>query len=118
MVVEGADVMNTDYESLKRYLMGFLSLSSHANHAVEGVSSFAELDPLTPREFEILQLLAQGHTNNEIAKMLFITPGTVKGHVHHLFSKLSVRNRTEAVTKARSLNLLAPVQTDIWYAKT
>jgi DNA-binding NarL/FixJ family response regulator len=58
------------------------------------------LDPrlaaLTDRELEILRLLARGHGNPEIARMLNITENTVMKHVSHLMSKLGVRNRTEA----------------------
>jgi DNA-binding NarL/FixJ family response regulator len=60
----------------------------------------ASLDPrlagLTDRELEILRLLARGHGNPEIARMLNITENTVMKHVSHVMSKLGVRNRTEA----------------------
>ena len=64
------------------------------------------LDPLTEREQEILTLIARGQTNRQIAEALFISVGTVKGHVNHIFSKLEVKNRTQALVKARELDLL------------
>jgi LuxR family transcriptional regulator, maltose regulon positive regulatory protein len=64
------------------------------------------LDPLTEREQEILCLIAQGHTNRQIADALFISVGTVKGHVNHIFSKMDVQNRTQALLRAREYHLL------------
>jgi LuxR family maltose regulon positive regulatory protein len=62
---------------------------------------------LTPRELEILALMADGASNQEIAGRLVVTVGTVKGHVNHILDKLGARNRTEAVARARELGLLA-----------
>jgi len=59
------------------------------------------IDPLTEREQEILKLIALGLSNREIADALFISVGTVKGHVNHIFSKLNVKNRTQALLRAR-----------------
>ncbi len=64
------------------------------------------LDRLTPREAEVLRALARGASNQEIADAYVLTVGTVKGHVNHILSKLSARNRTEAVAHARELGLL------------
>lgn len=61
---------------------------------------------LTPREIEIVDLTARGFSNLEIARLLWISEQTVKKHQSNLFRKLEVRNRTEAVTKARHLGLL------------
>ncbi len=61
---------------------------------------------LSPRELEILALLAQGLTNQEIAGRLYISTGTVKVHLKHIFSKLDAGNRTEAAARARQLSLL------------
>ena len=55
---------------------------------------------LSPRELEVLQLMATGAVNKEIAAQLFIGESTVKTHVIHLFNKLSVKHRTEAVAEA------------------
>ena len=64
------------------------------------------LDPLTERELEILQLLADGYTNQEIAERLILVLGTVKAHNHNIFSKLGVRNRVQAISRARELRLI------------
>jgi LuxR family maltose regulon positive regulatory protein len=64
------------------------------------------IDPLTPRELEVLGLVARGLSNREIADALFVTLGTVKKHLNNIFSKLDVKNRTQAVARAVELNLL------------
>jgi LuxR family maltose regulon positive regulatory protein len=64
------------------------------------------LDSLTEREQEIMALIALGYTNRQIADDLFISVGTVKGHINHIFSKLDVSNRTQALLRARELNLI------------
>ncbi len=66
------------------------------------------LDPLTERELDILGLMAQGQSNQQIADALFISVGTVKGHVNHIFSKMDVQNRTQAVLRARELGIVNP----------
>jgi LuxR family maltose regulon positive regulatory protein len=60
-------------------------------------------ESLSPRELEVLQLIAEGATNQEIAGRLVITVGTVKSHVNHILGKLGAHNRTEAVARAREL---------------
>jgi LuxR family maltose regulon positive regulatory protein len=64
------------------------------------------LDPLTPRELEILRLIARGASNQQIADAFVLTVGTVKGHVNHILGKLSAHNRTEAVAHARELGMI------------
>ncbi|HEX2277202.1 MAG TPA: LuxR C-terminal-related transcriptional regulator, partial [Candidatus Tectomicrobia bacterium] len=64
--------------------------------------------PLSRREREILQLIARGLSNREIGERLFLALDTVKGHNRGIFGKLRVQRRTEAVAKARSLNILPP----------
>jgi LuxR family maltose regulon positive regulatory protein len=61
---------------------------------------------LTAREMEILTLIAQGLSNQQIADRLVLSVGTVKGHITHVLGKLNARSRTEAVARARSLGLL------------
>jgi LuxR family maltose regulon positive regulatory protein len=75
--------------------------------ASHGAGDGTLLDPLTPREMEILALLAQRLTNGEIAARLVVSPVTVKTHAHSIYSKLSARNRREAVARAQALGLLA-----------
>ncbi|WEV46085.1 response regulator transcription factor [Bifidobacterium sp. ESL0690] len=71
--------------------------------AASDVSDIAQASPetrallaeLTPQNQQIALLIAQGHTNSEIADKLFLSPGTVKNHASHIFASLNVRNRTE-----------------------
>lgn len=65
------------------------------------------VDPLTPRELEVLHHLAKGDSNAAIAEKLVISVGTVKAHASRIYSKLGVSNRTEAAMKARRLSLLS-----------
>jgi LuxR family maltose regulon positive regulatory protein len=65
------------------------------------------VEPLSPRELEVLHLMALGRTNQAIARQLVVSPGTVKAHTASIYRKLDVANRTEAVSRARQLGLLA-----------
>lgn len=62
--------------------------------------------PLTPREVEVLGLMAQGRTNREIAQSFVISVGTVKNHVEHIIAKLEVSDRTQAVVRALELGVI------------
>jgi DNA-binding NarL/FixJ family response regulator len=63
-------------------------------------------ETLTSRELEILQLLAMGHTNRDIAGQLFISPDTVKTHLEHIYQKLGATDRTAAVAEAMRRRLI------------
>jgi LuxR family maltose regulon positive regulatory protein len=65
----------------------------------------ALVDSLSVREGEILKLIAEGRSNKEIARNLAITPETVKSHVKHIFIKLNVEKRAQAVSRAQMLGL-------------
>ena len=65
------------------------------------------IEPLTTRELNVLQLIAEGLSNKIIAERLVITLGTVKWYNNQIFNKLNVKNRTQAVARARELNLLS-----------
>jgi LuxR family maltose regulon positive regulatory protein len=64
------------------------------------------IEPLSKRELEVIALIAEGLSNREIAARLYISLSTIKGHTANIFGKLCVKNRTEAVARARSLGLL------------
>jgi LuxR family maltose regulon positive regulatory protein len=64
------------------------------------------IEPLSRREVEVLQLIAQGLSNQEISERLVLALETVKGHNKKIFGKLQVQRRTEAVARARQLGLL------------
>ena len=61
---------------------------------------------ISKREHEVLELLAQGHSNQEIADKLFVSLNTIKTHISNLFSKLDVKRRTQAVQKSKNLRLI------------
>jgi DNA-binding NarL/FixJ family response regulator len=65
-------------------------------------------EPLTPRELEVLGLLATGQTNQQIARTLVISKGTVKVHVERIIRKLNVSDRTQAAVRAIEMGLLIP----------
>ena len=67
------------------------------------------VEPLSEREIEILQLIAEGLTNQEIATKLYLSLNTVKVHTRNIYSKLSVHHRTAAVAKARACGILHPI---------
>ena len=64
------------------------------------------VEPLSEREIEVLQLIAEGLTNQEIADRLFLSLHTVKVHARNIYSKLGVKNRTQAVSKGKVLKIL------------
>ena len=64
------------------------------------------VEPLTVREMEVLALMGQYLTNDEIAGVLFISPITVKSHIRHIFEKLGVKRRRFAIVRAKALGLL------------
>jgi DNA-binding NarL/FixJ family response regulator len=68
----------------------------------EPLAMAAEMAELSPRELEILELLAAGHPNKIIANRLGVADGTVRWHLRHVYEKLHVRSRTEAALKFRS----------------
>ncbi len=64
------------------------------------------VEPLSARELEVLGLIAEGHSNREIAAKLFLSLNTVKVHCSHIYGKLGVKSRTQAVAKAETLGIL------------
>jgi LuxR family maltose regulon positive regulatory protein len=79
-----------------------------ANQVVSPVEPSGQVlvEPLSPRELEVLHLIGQGRTNKEIARQLVVAPGTVKAHTSSIYRKLDVANRTEAVARARRFGIL------------
>jgi DNA-binding NarL/FixJ family response regulator len=68
----------------------------------------AGLDELSERELEVLELMGRGRSNGEIAETLVLSPATVKTHVRHVFAKLGLRDRVQAVVLAYESGLVAP----------
>lgn len=61
---------------------------------------------LSKREYEVLCELAKGHSNKEIASLLFVSESTIKTHVSNVYTKLDVKRRTQAIQKAKQLQIL------------
>jgi len=86
------------------YIKKLLSVASPGG--TTALSSQLLIEPLSNRELEVLQRVAEGKSNQQIAGALFITSGTVKKHLNNIFGKLSVQSRTQCVARARELNIL------------
>lgn len=98
-------------QTLPEYVSAVLaSFSSPAEAergaAPRGLRVSPAIEPLSPRELEVLGLLARGATNRQIAEELVLVTGTVKAHLQSIYRKLGVHNRTQAVARARGLKLL------------
>jgi LuxR family transcriptional regulator, maltose regulon positive regulatory protein len=88
-------------------LLTVLESEQQANENKTDVTPAQSLiEPLSQRELEVLQLIAQGLSNHDISERLFLALDTVKGHNRKIFDKLQVQRRTEAVARARALGLL------------
>jgi len=94
----------SQYQELRVYTGKLLSAFAQPAGAGKPVSGLVEA--LSPRELEVLRLIAQGLSNNEISRKLFLALNTIKGHNRMIFGKLQAQNRTEAVARARELGLL------------
>jgi len=92
-------------EYADRLLAAFPQLAAVPQSEIKNQKS-EMIEPLSPRELEILRLIAQGLSNREIGERLFLALDTVKGHNRRIFEKLQVKNRTEAIARARELGLL------------
>jgi LuxR family maltose regulon positive regulatory protein len=97
------------YGAEKRQLQAAASPSSSLPASPFTAVSPAQplLESLSHRELEVLRLIAQGRSNQEISEQLFLAESTVKGHNRSIFSKLQVQRRTQAVARARELGLLS-----------
>jgi ATP/maltotriose-dependent transcriptional regulator MalT len=78
-----------------------ISVQNSPNNSAESM-----IEPLTDRELEVLNLIALGLSNKEIAEQLVIAVGTVKYHVKNIFGKLNVKRRTMAVAEAKKYKLI------------
>jgi DNA-binding NarL/FixJ family response regulator len=109
-------------EAFIEALISILAGESYVSPAVAGRilreahergGSASDLETLTPRELEVLDLLAQGRSNRDIAEALVISEKTVKRHVTGILAKLHARNRTEAALRAIGRELRATTQTTL-----
>jgi DNA-binding NarL/FixJ family response regulator len=83
-------------------------VEQHVRRARPGTTTPAALVSLTPRELDVLRLMARGRSNSEIAGELFLSEATVKTHVTRLFGKLGLRDRAQAVVVAYESGLVEP----------
>jgi LuxR family maltose regulon positive regulatory protein len=119
-VEEGPQIATLLAEVLEAHQRRHRELSDHPSAhylrkllaALEQVASgttplTAELpEPLSERELEVLQLIAAGKSNRRIAQELFVTVGTVKTHIRNIYRKLDAHSRTQALVRARELDLI------------
>ena len=115
-VNEGPPMAHLLYEALsrdifpdyvRRLLAAFPNVELEQPESTKPQVSEAELiEPLSERELEVLQLIAEGLTNREIASRLFLSLNTVKAHTRNIYGKLGVHNRTQSVAKAKALGVL------------
>ncbi|MCT9077342.1 response regulator [Streptomyces fulvoviolaceus] len=82
------------------------SVARHLTASLRPARPAVEAPALSPRETDILRLVARGHTNREIAARLYLSEGTVKNHVSRILQRLALRDRTQAALRARDLGLL------------
>jgi len=78
----------------------------HLSTTASPAAAAALIEPLSGRELEVLRLMAEGLTNEQIARRLIVALGTVKAHIHHIAGKLGAQNRAHAVARATELGLL------------
>jgi len=108
----GADEIRAAVEAVARGEAALDPAIQH--HVLAAVNSPAEPaspeppDDLTPREVEVLRLIAEGLTNAEIAERLVVSAATVKSHVNHIFAKIGARDRAQAVVYAYETGLVTP----------
>jgi len=69
---------------------------------IERISNMYQFD-LSKREIEVLQLISKGYNNEEIAEKLFVSKNTVKTHIQHIYTKLDVKNRIQAMKKVATV---------------
>jgi DNA-binding NarL/FixJ family response regulator len=86
--------------------VGYRLTSKQASGTFERNDTALKSLGISDRELEVLEALAQGQSNKEIARTLGISPNTIKTHVAHLFEKLAVDRRVLAIEKAKSLRLI------------
>ncbi len=110
---QGYVLKNTTAADLCRYIQGVVAgeaaisgvmaakMLTELAHSGEAVAASPEVDGLSEREHEVLQCLAAGMSNREIAEQLFITESTVKKHLRNILAKLHVQNRVQAALIAR-----------------
>jgi LuxR family maltose regulon positive regulatory protein len=116
-VVEGQPMAHLLYEALsqgiaqnytQRLLAAFPNIESEKpKPTVSQPSSGDYIEPLSERELDILNLIAEGLTNQEIATRLYLSLNTVKAHTRNIYGKLNVNSRTQAIARSQAFGLLS-----------
>jgi LuxR family maltose regulon positive regulatory protein len=94
----------------KSAVIGRIDELLHQAGKAEPATTAAEqelVEPLTKRELEMLQMIADGNSNKEIASGLFVTEGTVKWHLGNIYSKMGVKRRAQAIASGRQLGIIS-----------
>ena len=117
-VDEGPPMAHLLYEALsrgiapdyvRRLLAAFpMAEPEHGNASKAPTPESELIEPLSEREIDVLQLIAEGLTNPEVASRLYLSPNTVKAHTRNIYGKLGVSNRMRATARARALGILPP----------
>jgi DNA-binding NarL/FixJ family response regulator len=93
-------------EAIETVMAGKLYLSVSIETLLKSKNNYAEIPALTKREKEILSLISEGYTTNQMAEKLFISPLTVESHRKNLLTKLNVNNTASLIRLAVSMNLV------------
>jgi len=101
--------MKVEGGGMKEYVRKLLAAFADKEFHPLSLSSQPLIEPLSERELEVLQLLAKGLTNPEIAARLYLSLNTVKVHTRNIYGKLGAHNRTQAVARARALGILPSI---------
>jgi LuxR family maltose regulon positive regulatory protein len=102
-----AAAQSVEPEFASRLLAVFAAEDHDSRPALAHPHSHQLVEPLSPRELEVMQLIASGASNAEIAQKLYIAVGTVKNHVKNIYAKLNVHSRAQAIARSRELGLIA-----------
>jgi LuxR family maltose regulon positive regulatory protein len=115
-VDEGAPMARLLYEALsqgieKNYVQRLLAVfpdieTEQPRPTTPRISSDELIEPLSERELDILNLIAEGLTNQEIATRLYLSLNTVKAHTRNIYGKLNVNSRTQAIARSQAFGLL------------
>lgn len=97
---------NSDLDETVTRLLGWLNGETILESNTIERANNRLIEPLSERELEVLLLIASGESNQEIASQLYVGLSTVKKHINHIYSKLSVKSRTQAIARARELSLI------------